>query len=258
MECAVGRLGRLGAPDLAQSLHWPVRPETVGSIRWDPMENGTEQSSVSGPDRVDVSLPDTAGVDGNARLTGLIAVVLLVALAVEGATLLDVGHWLSVHAFIGMLVIPVVAVKIGSTGYRMVRYYLGDEGYRHRGPPPWVLRVLGPLVVISTVSLLASGVALIALDRGHDPWVADLHRASFIVWFAVMVIHVLGHLLETRRLAVADLPSSTQPRVRGASIRASVVVLSIVAGVVLGLATVSWVDGWDRGRARPPAVGLEH
>ncbi len=157
-----------------------------------------------------------------------------------------------------MLVIPIVVVKIGSTGYRMVRYYLGDEGYRHRGPPPWILRVLGPLVVISTVSLLASGVALIALGRGRDPWVADLHRASFIVWFAVMVIHVLGHLLETRRLALADLPASKQPRVRGASIRTSLVVLSIVAGVVLGLATVSWVDGWDRGRDRPHAVGLEH
>jgi len=206
--------------------------------------------------RVDAELVSD-GVEGNARLTGMVAAILLVALAVEGSTLLDVGHWMSVHAFIGFLLVPLVVVKLGSTGYRMVRYYLGDEAYRHKGPPHWLLRVLGPLVIVSTVSLLATGIALIAVGRGHAQWLGDAHRASFIVWFGVMVIHVLGHLTETGRLATADLRAS-QPRVPKARLRTSVVALSLVAGIVLGAATVGWVENrrTDDGRrvhlALPP------
>jgi hypothetical protein len=184
------------------------------------------------------------GVEGNSRLTGMTAALLLMALAVEGATLLDVGHWMSVHAFIGLLVVPLVVVKLASTSYRMARYYLGDEAYRHRGPPHWLLRVLGPLVAISTVSLLATGVGLIAVGHGHATWLGDAHRASFIVWFAVMVIHVLGHLTETGRLAVADVAPSRAPRVRWAGLRASIVAVSLVAGAGVGVATIGWVDRW--------------
>jgi hypothetical protein len=142
----------------------------------------------------------------------------------------------------------------------MMRYYLGDEAYRHKGPPHWVLRVLGPLVVISTVSLLATGIALIAVGHGHSPWLGDAHRASFIVWFAVMVVHVLGHLTETGRLATADFRAS-QPRVRQARLRTSLVALSLVAGVGLGVATVGWVNNWRTNDGRrvhiDPPPGLQ-
>ena len=52
-------------------------------------------------------------------------------------------------------------LKIGSTGWRFVRYYRGSPAYRRKGPPPVLLRLLGPAVVILTVVLLASGVALV-------------------------------------------------------------------------------------------------
>ena len=47
------------------------------------------------------------GVDGNARLTGLTAVVLLVLLAAEGATIPLIGSQLTLHIFLGVLLIPV-------------------------------------------------------------------------------------------------------------------------------------------------------
>ncbi len=194
------------------------------------------------------------GVEGNSRLTGLVAALLLVILAAEGATLLQVGQWLSIHVFLGMLVLPLVALKLASTTYRAARYYLGDDRYRHRGPPPWLLRGLGPIVALSSVALLASGIALVTTKRGRYPWLGDLHRASFIVWFAVMVIHVLGHLLETGRLASADLRPD-QPRVRGAATRLSVVAACLVVGVGLGAATTGWASNFhhDRGdRFRSP------
>ena len=49
------------------------------------------------------------GSTGNAQLTAAVAALLLVLLAIEGATLLQIRVLLTVHAFVGMLLIPVVA-----------------------------------------------------------------------------------------------------------------------------------------------------
>ena len=53
------------------------------------------------------------GSDGNEQLTAIVATLLLVLLAVEGATLLNMRSLLTVHAFVGVLLIPVVALKLG-------------------------------------------------------------------------------------------------------------------------------------------------
>ena len=57
-----------------------------------------------------------SGVDGNERLTAGAAVVLFVLLAVEGVTIVFLRPLFSVHVFVGMLLIPPVALKLGSTG----------------------------------------------------------------------------------------------------------------------------------------------
>lgn len=106
------------------------------------------------------------GSAGNAQLTAAVATVLLVLLAVEGATLLNLRSLLTVHAFVGMLLIPVVVLKLASTGWRMVRYYARAEEYVRHGPPHVVLRVLvGPVVVASTATLFGTGVALLAAGQ---------------------------------------------------------------------------------------------
>jgi pilus assembly protein TadC len=84
----------------------------------------------------------SGGSAGNEQLTAIVATILIVLLAVEGATLLNVRSLLTVHAFVGMLLIPVVALKLGSTGWRMLRYYRRREKYVRRGPPHVALRVL--------------------------------------------------------------------------------------------------------------------
>ena len=79
-------------------------------------------------------------------------------LAIEGATLLRLQPLLTVHAFVGMLLIPVVALKLASTGWRMLRYYGGAEEYVGVGPPPLVLRALvAPVLILSTLVLLCDG-----------------------------------------------------------------------------------------------------
>jgi len=134
-----------------------------------------------------------AGVAGNARLTAANAAVLLVLLAAEGATILRIRPLISPHVFIGMVLIPPVLVKLASTTWRFACYYRGAPAYRRKGPPPVVLRLLGPIVVLLTLVLLASGVALLLVSRSWLPLMLTVHKASFFLWFAATTIHVLGH-----------------------------------------------------------------
>ena len=54
------------------------------------------------------------GAEGNERLTAMTGAVLLVLLAVEGFTILRLGRLLTLHFFLGMLLLGPVALKAGS------------------------------------------------------------------------------------------------------------------------------------------------
>jgi hypothetical protein len=148
--------------------------------------------------------------------------------------LLQIQSLLTVHAFVGMLLIPLVALKLASTGWRMLRYYRRAEEYVRLGPPHVVLRVLvAPVVVLSTIVLFATGVALILLDQTHGT-IVGLHKASFIVWVGAMSVHVL-----TR---ATKLPRVLRHRLSGAALRVAVVSGAVLAGVLLAVATLPAAD----------------
>ena len=174
------------------------------------------------------------GSAGNEQLTAAVAAVLIVLLAVEGATLLDLRSLLTVHAFVGMLLIPVVGLKAASAGWRMLRYYRRGEEYVRRGPPHIALRVLvAPLVVVSTVFLIGTGVMLLAVDETQGALVG-LHKASFIVWLGATGVHVLAHLFE--------LPRAMRLRAPGLATRVLLVAASLAAGVVVAVGTLPAAD----------------
>jgi hypothetical protein len=174
------------------------------------------------------------GSDGNEQLTAVVATLLLVLLAVEGATLLDLGRWLTVHAFVGMLLIPVIALKLASTGWRMARYYLGREEYVRRGPPHVVLRMLvAPVTVASTIALFGTGVLLLALDRTSGT-IVGLHKASFFVWLGAVGVHVLTRL--------PRLWSALQRRLPGIGLRLAALTASLVMGATVATLTLPAAD----------------
>jgi hypothetical protein len=181
------------------------------------------------------------GVPGNARLTGAVAAALLVLLAAEGATIPFIGQLIGPHIFIGLLLVPPVLVKLGSTGYRFARYYTGADAYVSKGPPALPLRLLAPGVALTTLALFGTGVAL-ALTGPPSSTLVFAHKLSFIAWVALMTIHVLGHLLEVPSLAGADLRRDR--RLGGAGLRAALLAASIVAGVGLGIVGLSVASGW--------------
>jgi hypothetical protein len=185
-----------------------------------------------------------AGVAANARLTASNAAVLLVLLAVEGVTVLRVRALLSPHVFIGMVLVPPVLLKMASTTWRFARYYRGDAAYRRKGAPPLLLRLLGPAVVILTLVLLGSGVGLLLAGSSWLPLLLKVHKASFILWFGAMTIHVLGHLGEVFRLAPRDWLRRTRRDVTGAGTRQWLIAASLVAGALLGFLLLSHVGHW--------------
>lgn len=182
------------------------------------------------------------GTAGNERLTATTAAVLLVLLAVEGATLLSIRSMLSVHVFVGMLLIPPVSLKVAVTGYRFVRYYAGVREYRLKGPPAVLMRILvAPAVVASTVGLFATGVALLIVGPGRS-FLLGLHKASFVVWSFAMTVHVVAYVFRLPRLVHADL-SSTEGA-PGVALRHGLLVGTLVAGLTLALATFPLAHPW--------------
>jgi hypothetical protein len=176
----------------------------------------------------------TGGSAGNEQLTAVVATVLVVLLAIEGATLLQLTSLLTVHAFVGMLLIPVVALKLASTGWRMLRYYRGGDEYVLRGPPHLVLRAfVGPIVILSTLVLLGTGVALLVLDQTHGT-IVGLHKASFIVWLGATGLHVLAHALK--------VPGLLRARIPGVGLRIGLVGGTVLAGVLLATVTLPLAD----------------
>jgi len=73
-------------------------------------------------------------VIGNQRLTAATAIVLLILLAAEGATIPFIGQLVGPHIFIGVLLIPPVLMKLGSTGYRFVATTLATAASAPRAP----------------------------------------------------------------------------------------------------------------------------
>jgi hypothetical protein len=185
------------------------------------------------------------GVEGNSRLTGGAAAILLVLLALEGATIPLIGQLLGPHIFIGMLLVVPVALKLASTGYRFARYYTGDPTYVRKGPPPTVLRLLGPLVVLTSLSLFATGVALLVVGPPSNTLIF-LHKASFIAWFGAMAVHVLGHILEIPALAAPDWRrhGGREAALAGSGLRVAILLGSLGFGVALALATYSAAGPW--------------
>jgi hypothetical protein len=180
--------------------------------------------------------------EANERLTAAAGAVLFFLLAAEGVTILFIRPLLSAHMFIGMLLIPPVALKLASTGWRFARYYRGDRDYVAKGPPLLPLRLLAPVVVASTVAVFATGVALLVAGPGRG-LVLGLHKASFVVWLVATGIHVLAYLPRVARLAASGWrPSRAAPR--GGFARRALLAGALVTGLILALTTVGYTHPW--------------
>jgi hypothetical protein len=222
---------------------------------------GLHRASRSGPEP-----RGSGGSEGNERLTAMTGAVLLVLLAAEGFTILSLRQLLTPHFFIGMLLLGPVALKAGSTIYRFIRYYTGSTPYRRKGPPAPLLRLLGLVIVASTTGVFGTGIALaVTGPAGRQPWLF-LHKASFVIWFCAMTIHVLAYLPRLPRLLASEARGAaageTEGRpdlgyggrgpaaLGGRGLRLALLVASLVAGLVIAMLTVHLAVPWHFGGPR--------
>jgi hypothetical protein len=184
------------------------------------------------------------GVEGNEKLTAMTGAILLLGFAVEGFTILSIHSLIVLHFVVGFLLIGPVSLKIASTVYRFARYYTGSRPYVRKGPPAPIMRVLGPLVILTSLAVLGTGVMLAAVGPGHGgPWLF-LHKASFVLWFGVMTIHVLSYAPKLPRLLSARRPDTGQP-VPGGPARWLALSAALAVGIGVAALTMHLSTSWS-------------
>ena len=228
-----------------------ARPHTVRLLRRRPALQSSLPAARSG------------GAEGNERLTALTGLVLLVLLLVECYTILRIGRLLTLHVFLGMLLLGPVALKAGSVLYRFVRYYTGSEPYRRKGPPVLLLRLIGPVIMLLTACVFGSGIMLAVTGPGDGPWLT-VHRIGFIAWAFFITIHVLAYVWRLPRLLAAEARGAAMPQgdtdghaaagrparramevLGGRGTRLALLTASLLAGLVIALLTVHLAGNWE-------------
>lgn len=201
---------------------------------------------------------DDAPVEGNARMTVNVAVILLVLFGIQIATVvIGVASHLTLHVVVGLLVVPPLLVKMASVSWRFIRYYRHDQAYRRKGPPPLVLRVLSPVLLVVTLVLFVSGIVLLLAPRafgGPHGTMFYIHDYSFYVWMLLLLAHLAGHARDLRHLAVRDWARRTRAAVPGAMLRQAIVLASLAVGLALALALVGQVGTFQNTPRHPPAI----
>lgn len=205
----------------------------------------------------------SAGVVGNERLTALTGGVVLVLSVAEIATVPTLGSLIAAHFFLGMLLAGPVVAKTASTGWRFIRYYSRDPNYRRKGPPRLLLRVMAPVLVVSTLVLIGSGIAL-AITGPAPEILVRVHVVSFLFWLATLAVHVFAYVKRVpgliaddwRRRTGRQKPGLVQqkrgtPDPRGRRMRLAVNIAALAVAALAGLLLLPTAAPWDgwRGQA---------
>ena len=108
------------------------------------------------------------------------------------------------------LKVPRAHGNTASQGF--ARYYAEARPYVRRGPPHPLLRLVGPLLIVTTVAPLGSGIWLLPVGPEKAGLLLTVHEGGFVVWFGLTAMHVVGHLRESVVLAAKDWRRATLRR----------------------------------------------
>jgi phosphate/sulfate permease len=183
--------------------------------------------------------------DGNERLTAAIGLILLVGTAIElGTLVLGLQTFLSWHVFVGFVLLPPIALKLASTGWRFMRYYTRNEDYRVKGAPQTLMRLLAPLLVAFTVLLFGSGVAMGFAHGSALQLVRRIHGPAAFLWTVTVGVHVLMYIRRALRSTAADMMPRTRGEAAGATLRTFLVAGAIAGGLVVAIALLPDLHVW--------------
>lgn len=207
----------------------PARPELPTAP-----ERGTAPQSGQQP-----------GVAGNERLTAMAGALVLLLSVLELITVPALRTLTGVHIVVGALLAGPVAVKTASTIWRFLRYYTGSPAYRHKGPPRPLLRALAPLLVISTLSVIGTGIAL-ALTGPAPQTLVRLHVVSFLAWTVALALHLFAYLRPVPRLIAAEGRRTEPVAPPGRAARLGANAAGLAAGAVTAVLLLPSIPAWTR------------
>ena len=182
---------------------------------------------------------------GNEILTCAAAAVLVVLLVAEALMTLDLRGLLREHLVIGLVLIPPVALKLGSTGCRFARYYTHATVYREKGPPVLPLRLAGARARPQHARAVRQRGAA-ACRRAQLAYAAPDPRRQLHRLRGRLGPAVLWYLPRVVRSLPSDWREVSRRAVPGAGLRAALVALALGAGLALVVALLGSIDAWHR------------
>jgi len=186
-----------------------------------------------------------SGVIGNERLTALAGAVLFVLMVVELVTVANLRAGLPLHVLIGVLLAGPLAVKLSSTGYRFLRYYTRSPAYVRKGPPRLPLRVLAPLLLVTTLVVIGSGIGLVVTGPLHPGPLLLVHGMSTLLWLPLIAIHVFAYLRRVPRLVADDWSkSSSRNEHLARGLRLGVNLSALLAGALAAVLVLPIAAPW--------------
>lgn len=165
-------------------------------------------------------------------MIALVGTVLLVLIAAEIIIAAKMHALMPIHIFVGVLLTFPLFVKIGSAGYRFLRYYTGSPAFVRKGPPRLEMRLLAPLLLLASLSLVTSGMTLALLGPTNvwSVWVLRLHALSVICFLPLLALHVGAYIWRAPRLLLADWQKRSTRRVPGRGWRYAGTLVALLAG----------------------------
>lgn len=188
----------------------------------------------------------------NERLTALAGAVLLVGFVVDLFVTANLSRLIMIHIFIGALLAGPLLVKLTGVGYRFFKYYGKSPAFVAKGPPNIWLRLLGPLLLVVTLSVFISGFGLAIEGPAHDRVLFLIHAASAAMWIPMIAVHVYGHIRQVPRSILDDWRPRSRQSVSGRVRRLRFVIMGLIIGVVAGVVMVHVAAPWRA--VRLPAV----
>ena len=177
-------------------------------------------------------------VAGNLILTSHAGLVILFLLVLLYFTGLEFAPLRGVHVGLGFALIPILLVKLGSSGWRAVNYYFDRDPYRAAGPP-WLLpRIMAIPLTLCAVVATISGVVLWAMGTDRGAW-ATVHIYSVISLAVVVVVHLA---IYTRKAFRTSTRSLEQPKTTREE---RVMVWALLVALVVGAAAVGLEPTWN-------------
>ena len=200
---------------------------------------------------------EQSAVVGNERITALAGAILLVLILVELVSAGILRTLMPIHVFAGVLMAAPLIVKLGSTGWRFLRYYTGSPAFVRRGPPHLALRVMAPLLILTTLAVIGSGIGLVVTGPGSAGLLLPLHGFSVLVWLPLIAIHTFAHIRQVPRLVTDDWGKpSGKSNVSGRGSRLGLNLGALLAGVVAAIllfpGAAPWTI-WSQVNERVPA-----